>query len=80
MEFNGSPVEEREKLKEASRTPSPSPAAKKRNAKAAKILDACKWKDIQNLRVLATSEGGLVSDDVRCQACSCCLGSFLDIN
>lgn len=39
--------------------------------KVANIVDACKWKDIEKLRISATSEGGLVSDDIRRQACSC---------
>jgi hypothetical protein len=69
METNGTLAEEREKLRGASRTPSPSSAAKKREGKATKILEACKSKDIKTLRILATSKGGLVSDDVRCQAC-----------
>ena len=54
-----------------SRTSSPSPEQKRRDAKATAILEACKWRDIETLRTFATSEGGLVSDDVRRQACSC---------
>jgi len=50
---------------------SPSPQDRFRNAKAAKILEVCKWKDIDALRRLATEDEGLVSDDVRRQACSC---------
>lgn len=38
-------------------------------AKAADILEACKWKDTQRLRDLAVSEGGLLSDEIRRQAC-----------
>lgn len=41
----------------------------KEEAKAAKILDACRWKDIETLRALAASEGGLLSDELRSQAC-----------
>ncbi len=41
-----------------------------RDVTRARILDACKWKDIETLRILATAEGGLVSDDIRRQACS----------
>ncbi len=39
------------------------------NAKAAKILEACRWKDAETLRSLAASEGGLLSDELRRQAC-----------
>lgn len=38
-------------------------------SKAADILDACKWKDTQRLRDLAVSEAGLLSDEIRRQAC-----------
>jgi hypothetical protein len=73
MEPNGNWPEENEKLAgDVSLSPSSqSPEQKKRDAKATTILEACKWKDIEGLRTLATSEGGLVSDDVRRQACSC---------
>ena len=74
MESNGKLPEEDEKLAcdtRISRTPSLSPEQKNRDAKAATISEACKWKDIDALRTLATSEGGLVSDEVRHQACSC---------
>jgi hypothetical protein len=39
------------------------------NPKVAKILDSCKWKDQEALRALAISEDGLISDDLRRQAC-----------
>jgi hypothetical protein len=71
MESNGRVVEENEKLGESLPTPSPTPEPTKYDAKIAKIRDACEWRDIETLRTLATSEGGLVSDDVRRQACSC---------
>ncbi|KAH7383735.1 rab-GTPase-TBC domain-containing protein [Cadophora sp. MPI-SDFR-AT-0126] len=44
------------------------------SAKTAKILESCKWKDIETLRLLAASEGGLVSDEVRQQAWPLLLG------
>ena len=72
MEPNGKLPEETKKLAgDLSRPLSPSPEQIKLDAKAATILEVCKWKDIETLRTLATSEGGLVSDDVRRQACSC---------
>jgi hypothetical protein len=71
MEPNGSAAEDKDKKPEVPRTPSVSPQRQKHDAKAAKILEACKWKDLEALRVLASSEGGLVSDHVRRQACSC---------
>lgn len=43
---------------------------KTHNAKDTKILEACRVRDIELLRELAISTGGLVSDDVRRQACS----------
>ena len=52
-----------------------SPAAPQRphenghSTKAIQILDACRRKDVDGLRALSTSDGGLVSDDVRCHAC-----------
>ena len=33
------------------------------------ILTACKWKDIDSLRVLAESPGGFLKDDLRRHAC-----------
>ena len=79
MESNGRAVEGDEKSPVVSRTLSPSPHREKYAAKATKILDACKWKDVETLRTLATSEGGLVSDDLRRQACSCHLRSLLGL-
>lgn len=40
-------------------------------AKSARILDACRWKDSETLRALAVSESGLISDQIRRQACTC---------
>lgn len=37
--------------------------------KTARIVDACKWKDIETLRALAVSDAGLISDELRRQAC-----------
>ncbi|KAG0649260.1 GTPase-activating gyp10 [Hyphodiscus hymeniophilus] len=45
-----------------------SPEQEKQDAKAVAILEACRWKDVEALRRLATSQGGLVSDEVRRQA------------
>jgi hypothetical protein len=41
------------------------------DAKLTSIRAACRDRDVEQLRVLATSEGGLLLDDARCQACSC---------
>jgi hypothetical protein len=40
-------------------------------AKASHIEEACRWKDTQGLRDLAVSEAGLLSDEIRRQACQC---------
>ena len=80
MESNGRVVEETEKPEDLPSDPatsSPALRSKESNAKVASILDACKWRDITTLRTLATSEGGLVSDEVRRQACQCYRGSLL---
>jgi hypothetical protein len=73
MEPNGIVLEENEKVKPPPRTPSPTlsstPQEKARDAKAAKIHDACRGGDVNTLRILAISEGGLISDEVRRQAC-----------
>lgn len=39
------------------------------HSKATQILEACRWKDVQSLRDLAVSEAGLLSDEIRRQAC-----------
>lgn len=75
MEPNGKLPEENEKVEgDISHTSSPSPEQKRRDAKAMAILEVCKWKDIETLRTFATSEGGLISDDVRRQAWLLLLG------
>ncbi|TVY43850.1 TBC1 domain family member, partial [Lachnellula subtilissima] len=71
MESDGKVAEEYEKKPAISRTSS---QQQKHNAKAAKILQACKWKDVHTLKALATSEGGLLSDDLRRQAWPLLLG------
>ncbi|TVY80579.1 GTPase-activating protein gyp10 [Lachnellula suecica] len=74
-ESNGRVAEENDrKPAHAPRTPSPLQQQQKHNSKATKILEACKWNDIEALRTLATSEGGLVSDDFRRQAWPLLLG------
>lgn len=77
MEPNGRVAEENGRSEDYPGALSPSPRSKKHNAKLASILEACKWRDIATLKTLATSEGGLVSDDVRRQACSCYHGNLL---
>lgn len=37
--------------------------------KTTAILEACKWKDLESLRKLSTSEGGLLNDELRRKAC-----------
>lgn len=77
MESNGKIPDENEKFGGGvSRTSSPQ--LQERVAKAATILDACISKHVEILRTLATSEGGLVSDDLRRQACSCHLRRLVD--
>lgn len=39
------------------------------HSKARRIEEACRWRDTQRLRDLAVSEGGLLSDEIRRQAC-----------
>ncbi|KFY42335.1 hypothetical protein V494_02462 [Pseudogymnoascus sp. VKM F-4513 (FW-928)] len=46
--------------------------------KSKHIEEACRWKDTQQLRDLAVSEGGLVSDDIRRRAWPILLGFFPD--
>ncbi|KAF4637291.1 hypothetical protein G7Y89_g793 [Cudoniella acicularis] len=75
MESNGRAPEENESNSDL---PQPGSPARKHgidvDGKASQILDACKWKDIEKLRALATSTGGLVSDHVRRQAWPLLLG------
>jgi hypothetical protein len=37
--------------------------------KESSIRDALKWKDLDTLRALATTEGGFLKDELRRQAC-----------
>jgi hypothetical protein len=69
MEPSGRATEKNTELADPSPPPSPSLDEKGRDAKASQILDACRRRDVETLRVLSTSEGGLVSDEVRRQAC-----------
>ncbi|CAL3969822.1 unnamed protein product [Diplocarpon coronariae] len=59
-----------------SRSPSISPGSDGGacSDKVTKILEACRWKDIETLREMAASEGGLISDEVRRQAWPLLLG------
>ncbi|XMA16308.1 hypothetical protein WAI453_009099 [Rhynchosporium graminicola] len=54
--------------------PSLLPTQTRYNAKSAHILEACEGKDLDALRLLAVSEGGLVSDEVRRRAWPILLG------
>lgn len=45
--------------------------SQEQQAKVAAIIEACRWKDVEALRLLATSKGGLISDELRREACSC---------
>ncbi|KAJ5052075.1 uncharacterized protein L3040_001835 [Drepanopeziza brunnea f. sp. 'multigermtubi'] len=76
MESSGHDIEKTTPKSSPNPDPNPSarPGEKARAAKAAKILDACRWKDFEALRKLAASEGGLVSDEIRCQAWPLLLG------
>jgi hypothetical protein len=65
---------------EPPRAPTPSPSSIARDAKVATIREACRWKEVEKLRALATSEGGLVLDEVRRQACSCTCGWAFDLS
>ncbi|KAL3428380.1 GTPase-activating protein gyp10 [Phlyctema vagabunda] len=56
-------------------TPSPPPPTEKAvHAKVARILDACRWEDVELLRLLATSDEGLLTDELRRQAWPLLLG------
>lgn len=77
MESNGQPIKGEKSSQASSRTSSRSPSFTKKlkepreyTKKEVKILEACKWKDLEAIRELATSKDGLVSDDVRRQACT----------
>lgn len=56
--------------KKASRTNSTTPEKPTFNFKKAnKILDACRYRDVAQLKELALSEGGFLSDGLREEAC-----------
>ncbi|APA05760.1 hypothetical protein sscle_01g005300 [Sclerotinia sclerotiorum 1980 UF-70] len=81
MESNGQPIKEEKSSPGSSRASSRSPSYSKRlkeprepSEKEVKILEACKWKDLEAIRELATSKDGLVSDDARRQAWPILLG------
>jgi len=66
MEFDGV-LDENEKLGSIS----PSLEFSGRSLKIVKAREAIKRQDLKTLRELAASEGGLLLDDIRRQACSC---------
>ena len=70
MEPNGQPIEEPKGSGSRPNSISPSQLDEKHTTKSAEILDACTSLDLARLRELATSDGGLVSDDIRRRACS----------
>jgi TBC1 domain family member 20 len=69
MELNGKVVDGMKDEHEGDTVPRKSSPSSTQQAKAAKILEACKWKDTATLRALAASEGGLLSDELRRHAC-----------
>jgi hypothetical protein len=71
MEPHGLPTEESKRILEPPTNPSLSQASEEHDPKSVEILDACARLDLEKLRRLATSDGGLVSDNVRRRACSC---------
>lgn len=52
---------------EASETTRETPEAQ--STKTLAILEACQWNDVDELRKLATSDGGLLNDELRRKAC-----------
>lgn len=77
MESNGQPVEGEISSADSSRNPSRASSHSTKmkepqdhTEKELKIMEACKWKDLESIRDLATSTDGLVSDDIRRQACT----------
>ncbi|KAH8659088.1 rab-GTPase-TBC domain-containing protein [Tricladium varicosporioides] len=76
METNGRAPEESEKSQNRPRTTSATRRPEKRDGKALEILDACESRDVERLRSLAISEGGLLSDPVRRQAWPLLLGNL----
>lgn len=76
MESNEQPIKEEKSSASSSRASSRSPShsikekqPQEPTEKEVKILEACKWKDLEAIRELATSKDGLISDEVRRQAC-----------
>ncbi|EPE26119.1 Ypt/Rab-GAP of gyp1p [Glarea lozoyensis ATCC 20868] len=78
MEPHGSPLEESETGVSRQDSSSPSRLAEKHDTKTAAIIRACNRQDLESLRSLATSEGGLVSDDLRRRAWPLLLGPTED--
>ncbi|KAI9645408.1 GTPase-activating protein gyp8 [Ciborinia camelliae] len=85
MESNGQPIKGEKSSADSSRTSSRSPSystklkePREPTEKEVRILEACKWKDLDSIRDLATSKDGLVSDDVRRQAWPILLGCDSD--
>lgn len=69
MELNGKVVDGVKDEQEEDTQSRKSSLSSIQQVKAAKILEACKWNDTKTLRSLAASEGGLLSDELRRQAC-----------
>lgn len=69
MELNGKAVDGIEHKPELAALPRQRSFTAAQSQKAISILDACRWKDTDTLRALVASEGGLLSDELRCQAC-----------
>jgi TBC1 domain family member 20 len=69
MELNGKVVDGVKDEQEEDTQSRKSGFSSTQQVKAAKILEACKRKDTKTLRALAASEGGLLSDELRRQAC-----------
>ncbi|ESZ98669.1 hypothetical protein SBOR_0907 [Sclerotinia borealis F-4128] len=85
METNGQHIKREISSADSSRTSSRSPSYSSKlkelrepTVKEVKILEACKWKDLDTIRDLATSKDGLISDDVRRQAWPILLGCESD--
>ncbi|KAG4035463.1 hypothetical protein MFRU_001g02320 [Monilinia fructicola] len=84
MESDGKLIK-REESSADSRTSSRSPSYSSRTKepreptkKEVEILEACKWRDLERIRILATSQDGLISDDLRRQAWPLLLGCGSD--
>ncbi|TGO24552.1 hypothetical protein BPAE_0100g00200 [Botrytis paeoniae] len=81
MESNEQPIKREKSSASSSRASSRSPShstkvkqPREPTEKEVKILEACKWRDLETIRELATSKDGLVSDEVRRQAWPILLG------